>query len=325
MGPERPREMLQLYIGHSWRNLLPPEARDAHPTRINHDLAAGNCEREYLQLMSTEEMATAMQSYKDMAMEYYKIRHAHYIDRARPAMRYVIAISRKRAEEAGLEELRKDKRKALAVFSEFIRQQRDSLFKFNDLAIPLDDGLMDICVSAMFNQGMIQQVFDILHVKHKSIIKGYPNRVTGGASLKMTELQDSVYRAAKDFLKMVVHMDEGEFELAKTICDEYEKKYPSHRWIFRCRTDLACEEAKGTGNWDAVITTAEKGLAVYPDDDIINKRYADALLNMGNKAEAEDIYHRVSRQSINGLLLREMKEYGIEEAALKLDAKVWEF
>ena len=57
----------------------------------------------------------------------------------------------------------------------------------------------------------------------------------------------------------------------------------------------------------------------------MNKRLADALLNTGKKAEAEEIYHRVSRQSINGLLLREMKEYGIEEAALKLDAKVWEF
>ena len=325
MGPERPREMLQLYIGHSWRNLLPPEARDAHPTRINHDLAAGNCEREYLQLMSTEEMAEAMQGYKDLAMKYYKLRHAHYIDRARPAMRYVMAVSRKRAEEAGLDELRKNDKKALAVFSEFIRQQRDSLFKFNDLAIPLDDELLDICVTAMFNEAMIQQVFDILHVKHKSIVKGSPNAVTGGAPLKMTETQEAIYRAAKDFLKMVVHMDEGEFDEARAICDAYEKTYPDHRWIHRCRTDLACEEAKRSGDWKPVIETAEKGLSLYPDDDIMNKRHADALLNTGKKAEAEEIYHRVSRQSINGLLLREMKEYGIEEAALKLDAKVWEF
>ena len=325
MGPERPREMLQLYIGHSWRNLLPPEARDQHPTRINHDLAAGNCEREYLQLMSTEEMDSAMQKCKDMGMEYQKIRQAYYIDRARPAIRYVVAITRKRAETAGLEELRGDRKKSLNAFSEFIRQQRDPLFRFNDLVIPLDNDLLDICVSAMFNEGMIQQVFDILHVKHKSIVKGSPNAVTGGEHLTMTETQEIVYRAAKDLLKMVVHMDEEEFEPAKAICDEYEKTYPSHRWILRCRTDLACEEAKKTGSWKDVIKTAEKALAVYPGDDIINKRYADALLNMGKKSEAEDIYHRVSRQSINGLLLREMKEYGIEEAALKLDAKVWEF
>ena len=325
MGPERPREMLQLYIGHSWRNLLPPEARDEHPTRINHDLAAGNCEREYLQIMSTEEMADAMQRSKDMGMKYHKIRHEHYLDRARPAMRYAIAVTRKRAEEAGLEALRADSKKALKAFGEFIGMQRERTFKFNDVAIPLDNELLDICVSAMFEEGMIQQVFDILHVKHKSIVKGAPNHVTGGAPLQMTETQESIYRAAKDFLKMVVHMDEGEFDIAKSICDEYEKTYPQHRWILRCKVDLACEEAKQGGEWQNVIDIAEKALAIYPDDDIINKRYADALLNTGKKAEAEDIYHRVSRQSINGLLLREMKEYGIEEAALKLDAKVWEF
>ena len=120
-------------------------------------------------------------------------------------------------------------------------------------------------------------------------------------------------------------MDESEFEEAEKICDYYEKLFPTHRWIFRCRTDLACEEAKNTGNWGKVVKVVEDGLAIYPDDDIINKRYADALLNIGNKAKAEDIYHKVSRKSINGLLLREMKEYGIKEAALKLDAKVWEF
>ncbi|MBR4089751.1 MAG: hypothetical protein IKK28_02595, partial [Mogibacterium sp.] len=185
--------------------------------------------------------------------------------------------------------------------------------------------LLDICVTAMFNEAMIQQVFDILHVKHKSIVKGSPNAVTGGEPLKMTEAQEAIYRAAKDFLKMVVHMDEGEFDEARAICDAYEKTYPDHRWIHRCKTDLACEEAKRSGDWKAVIETAEKGLSLYPDDDIMNKRHADALLNTGKKAEAEEIYHRVSRQSINGLLLREMKEYGIEEAALKLDAKVWEF
>lgn len=325
MGPERPREMLQLYIGHSWRNLLPPEARDEHPTRINHDLAAGNCEREYLQIMSTEEMADAMQRSKDMGMKYHKIRHEHYLDRARPAMRYAIAVTRKRAEEAGLEALRTDGKKALKAFVEFIGMQRERTFKFNDVAIPLDNELLDICVSAMFEEGMIQQVFDILHVKHKSIVKGSPNSVTGGAPLHMTETQESVYRAAKDFLKMVVHMDEGEFYIAKAICDEYEKTYPQHLWVLRCRTDLACEETKKSGDWNKVVDIAEKALAVYPDDDIISKRYADALLNTGKKAEAEEIYHKVSRQSINGLLLREMNDYGIEEAALKLDAKVWEF
>ena len=325
MGPERPREMLQLYIGHSWRNLLPPEARDEHPTRINHDLAAGNCEREYLQIMSTEEMADAMQRSKDMGMKYHKIRHEHYIDRARPAMRYAIAVTRKRVEEAGIEALRSDSKKALKAFGEFIGMQRERTFKFNDVEIPLDNELLDICVNAMFDESMIQQVFDILHVKHKSIDKSSPNSVTGGAPLHMTETQESVYRAAKDFLKMVVHMDEGEFDIAKAICDEYEKTYPQHLWVLRCRTDLACEEAKQGGDWQNVIDIVKKALAIYPEDDIINKRYADALLNTGNKAEAEEIYHRVSRQSINGLLLREMKEYGIEEAALKLDAKVWEF
>lgn len=325
MGPERPREMLQLYIGHSWRNLLPPEARDIHMTRVNHDLVAGNCEREYLKVMSTEEMASNMQKYKDLGMGFYRVSNEHYIDRVRPAIRYAMAVSRKKAEEAGLDALRGDSARSVKVFAEFIKRQRDALFKFNDVAIPLDNELLDICVKSMFDEGMIQQVFDILHVKHKSIVKGLPNAVTGGDPLCMTETQETIYRAAKDFLKMVVHMDEGEFDIAKSICDEYEKAYPKHRWILRCRTDLACEEAKKSGAWNQVIEVAEKGLAEYPDDDIINKRYADALLNTGKKADAEDIYHRVSRQSINGLLLREMKEYGVEEAELKLDAKVWEF
>lgn len=325
LGPERPREMLQLYIGHSWRNLLPPELRDEHPTRINHDLAAGNCEREYLQLMGTDEMASSMQKYKDMGMEFYRLRNEFFIDRARPSMRYAIKISEKRAREAGLDALRSDSKLALEVFDEFIKLQRNALLKHNDVAIPLENDLLDIVAEAMFNESMIQQVFDILHVKSRSIRKGMPNAVTGGEPLGMSAKQNEIYRAAKDFLKMVVHFDEKEYTLAEAICDEYEKKYPLHRWILRCRADLAAAAEDSTHKWQDVIDIAEKALAVFPEDDIIRKRYADALLSTGKREEAEKIYHEVSRESINGLLLREMKEYGIEEAALKLDAKVWEF
>ena len=152
LGPERPREMLQIYIGHSWRNLLPPDQRDEHPTRINHDLAAGNCEREYLQLMSTEEMASSMQKYKDMGMEYYKLRNESFVERARPSMRYAMKISENRVKKVGREELMNDSKLAINVFDEFIRLQRNTLLKFNDIAIPLESDLLDIAVKAMFDE-----------------------------------------------------------------------------------------------------------------------------------------------------------------------------
>ena len=317
LGPERPAEMLQLYIGHSWRNLLPPEARGEHPTRINHDLAAGNLEREYLQIMGTEEMAEALQTTKDESMEYYRLRNQYYLDRVDPSLRYAVARSRAEARKYGKDALRADNKLALRALGEFIRLQRLANIRDNSIPVPLDDDLVDIAAKAMFEEAQIQQLFEILHVRHKNE-DASRNKSDG---IHMTNTQRDYYRACKDFLKMAVHLDEGEYDDAEAICENYMNKYPDHRWLYRCRMRLALQKKA----YEEMISLGEEALSLYPGDDCISKRYADALLALGRKEEAEEIYRKVSRESINGLILREMKEYGIEEAALKLDAKVWKF
>ncbi|MBQ6315204.1 MAG: LicD family protein [Mogibacterium sp.] len=312
LGPERPAEMLQLYIGYSWRNLLPPDAREPHKTKINHGLAAGNCEREFWQVMSNAEMADILQKCKDLSMDYYEIRHNHFVDRTRPSVKYVQTKTAKLAGECGIERMRSDNKLALKVLDEYIRMQRSALFRYNDIVIPMDDELVDIAVRALFEEARVPHAFDILHTRNK-----------GGAVL--TELQQHYYRAAKDFLKMSVHLDEGEYEEAESIAKAYDEVFPGHRWLQRCRVRIAHDLAKSQEDWANLRDLAAAGLEAYPDDDMLQKRYADALWETGEHDKADEIYHKVARKSINGLLLREMKEHGIEEAALKLDAKVWEF
>lgn len=312
LGPERPAEMLQLYIGNSWRNLLPPEERGAHPTLINHSLDCGNCEREYLQIKGTEEMAADMQTAKDMGMEYYRLRNETYVDRATPSMKFALAKTRQEVAKFGLDELKKDSAAAVRVFGDYMRMQRNALYKYNNLFIPLEDELMDVLAWALFEESKMQQLFDILHIKKKF-----------GAAF--TETQEQYYRAVKDFIKMEVHMDEKEYELAEEICNRYSEIYPGHRWLCRCRICLDTVAAENADDYKKITAFAEEALAKYPGDDMISKRYADALTELGETEKAREIYVATAKTSINGLLLREMKEQGIEEAALKLDAKVWEF
>ena len=312
---ERPAEYLQLYIGHTWRNLLPPSARDIHPTRINHDLAAGNCEREYLQIMSSEEMLKTLQYHKDESMDYYKLRNQYFRDRVDPAIRYSIAKVKAEVAKYGKDALMADSKLALKAFDEYIRLQRNGNIRDNSIMIPLDKDLVDIIARAMFDEHMVQQLFQILHVRHKN----------SADNADLTELQQELYRDCKDLLKMVVHLDEAEYDIAEEYCSRLGDKYPDHLWIWRCRMRLAKERAAGEADYKKMAELGEEALKLYPDDDCINKRYADALLALGRKDEAEAIYHKVSRETINGLILREMKEYGIEEAQLKLDAIVWTF
>lgn len=312
---ERPAEYLQLYIGHSWRNLLPPEAREEHPTRINHDLAAGNCEREYLQLKSSEEMLADLQEYKDESMEYYRLRNLYFRDRVDPTVKYASAKAAAQGRKYGIEALKQDNRLVLDAFKEYIALQRNGNLRDNDIAIPIDNALLDIICKAMFDEAMIQQLFQILHLRHKN-----PSE-----EIVMSDTQNMYYRDCKDMLKMVVHLDEAEYDTAEEYLNKLSAKYPEHLWLYRCRMRLAKERAAREEDYRKMAELGEKALSVHPQDDCINKRYADALLALGRKAEAEEIYHKVSRQTINGLILREMKEYGIEEAALKLDAVVWKF
>ncbi|MBQ3292637.1 MAG: LicD family protein [Mogibacterium sp.] len=312
---ERPAEYLQLYIGYTWRNLLAPEDRGIHPTRINHDLAAGNCEREFLQIVSEDEYNRIFQHHKDESMEYYRLRNLYFRDRLDPAMKYAVAKSKAEFARYGKEALSKDTKLALKAFGEYIKLQRNATLRDNDIAIPLDNEIVDLVADAMFREHMVQQLFQILHVRHKNV----------GNGIELTELQEQYYRDCKDFLKMVVHIDEGEYEEAESYCKMLGEKYPDHLWIYRCKMRLAIERAVTPEDYTKMAELGEEALKLYPEDDCINKRYADALLALSRKDEAEKIYHKVSRESINGLLLREMKEYGIEEAALKLDAKVWKF
>lgn len=310
MGPSRPQEYLQCYLGYSWRNILAPDERGIHPTRINHTLHSGNCEREGAKLMSVDEINKKLESFKKNSMEYYKLRTEHYQEQLTPMFKYVELKTNRLVEKYGIDRIREDSDLALEVFGEYLRQQRNGLLRNNRVLLPLKDEYIDILVEVMFEKGMIQQLFEVLHIRHKNLDS-------------MSKKQEELYRAAKDFLKMVVHLDLEENEEAEKIWNKYIAVYPDHVWLYRCRAELDYRRALVKSDYNTLLRSLEVALSKHPSDDLLNKRYADALEKIGRKEEAVALYKKVAQNTINGLLLYEMKKYGIEEAALRLDGVIW--
>lgn len=308
--PERAEEYLQVYIGWSWRNLLPPSAREGHATRINHSLHCGNCERESLQLMPADEVMSDLQKFKELSVPYYKLRNDSFIDTCKPFMKFVQCKIAKSFAELGEDKLKKDNDLVLSVFSDYLKQQRSGVLKTNNIMIPIENQYFDVLAKAMFEKNMIQQLLDLLNIKAAN-------------NAEFTELQTSLHNACAEFIKMQVHADLSEANEVEALYKKYSKIFPGHCWLYRCKTSVDWDSAEDESALQELKSFIEDGLNKYPEDDFLNKRYGDVLLRLGDQEAARNLYEKVADSTINGLLLKEMKEYGIEKAQLKLDAIIW--
>lgn len=287
--------------GPEWKYIPNVETRTGHATLKITELASGNCEREYMQLVDVEEARKLFDDYKEKRLNKLEYTKEIHMKRSRPYIDFLNYKLDKAVRERGAERLWEDADACMELFSEYVKFQLLPDYASNGFYIPLSSENADLLSHAWYKKDKLFKLQKVLELRRRG-------------TDEWSEYQQECMDFCDDMIEMMKHIDLGEFEEAVPYIEKNAEKHGEHPSLIKGKIEVDLHSAATEEDYRKLQKYIEEARTLYPEDGELLKYYADTVEYLGDRDQARAMYEEAAAGINNGIMLLELSKKGINKA-----------
>ena len=292
--------------GPEWKYIPNVETRTGHATLKITELASGNCEREYMQLVDEEEARKLFDDYKQKRLDKLEYTKSIHMKRSQPYIDFLNYKLDKAVREKGRDALWEDVDACMDLFGEYVKFQLLPDYASNGFYVPLSSENADLICHAWYEKDKLFKLQKVLQLRQ-------------AGTEDWSEYQEECKDFCDDMIEMMKCIDLGDYDAAVPYIEKNEQKHREHPSLIKGKIEVMLHGASTEDEYRKVQDYIAESRKIHPEDGELLKYYADTVEALGDPQEAKNMYEEAAAGINNGIMLLELSKKGINKAMEIID------